>query len=529
MRRAPWLLLWLLQTACPSSGGADPMQDPPFDAGLLDAGFYDGGRPTDPQDGGPDGGSDDAGPGPDAGERDAGPRDAGPPANPCNFVRGDDVAQYAAVLACLADPDAPEGDKRGFVQDFVAAVETQGGFPIATDDGFIFVYVRTAALDVEDDANAAEDFTASRRRTPISVTGDFDMWTPGTHVLTDHDYDFFSAEVPVDPVLFERARYKFVAQDDNGTDVWFSDPLSRRFDFDENGRISIVRGGPAQGHLEWIRDVEATMLGNVRPIYLYVPPGYDTTAGERYAVLYMHDGNNLFDAQQPRAAPVSWEVDAVLEAEIAANTSRAGIVVGIPNNANRIGEYTHIADDFGDGLLGGDGDLYAHFVAEQLKPLVDTRYRTFTDRANTGVFGSSLGGLVSFHIGLQYPGVFRFVGGMSSTFNWGRFGAMGPNMVEVYEADTNLGTRNQIFYLDSGGGAGTGCSAGSGSDNYCETLEMRAALVAAGISTFPDDPDAVPLTPADLDVFHYWEPDAPHAEASWNARLHRPLRMFFRR
>lgn len=523
MRRAV-LLPMALAVAC--SGGDDIVDCfDCFDAGTFDAGFYDGGRIQPGEDGG-------------EGPRDSGPRDGGegvdgghPDAGrmACAFAGGSDLDHYRAVLDCLADPMASELDKRAFVGSFVTAVEAGDGFPIEATDGFVFVYVRTAEFDAEDDARPAEDFAPNRRHTPISVSGDFDMWTPGTNVMTDHGYDFFSREVALDTVVFPGARYKFVAKDDAGEDVWFSDPGSRRFAFDAFGRISIVRGSEDDGHLEWMRAVRATMLGNARDIYLYVPPGYDARRGERYAVLYMHDGNNLFHNAQPRSAPSTWDVDGVFEAQIEMNAARPGIIVGIPNNANRIGEYTHVPDDIGGGPRGGDGVLYGDFVVEDLKPLVDARYRTFPDRANTGVMGSSLGGLISFAIARQYPNVFGFVGGMSSTFYWGRFGANGPTMLDVYTAATDLVSSGQIFYLDSGGGPGIGCSSGGGADNYCETLEMRSILVAAGVATFPDNPDAVPLSPPELDIFHYWVPNAPHDENSWRERVHRPLRMFFRR
>lgn len=525
MRR---LLLSLTFALLSCSGGEVQTDASVVDAGALDSGARDAGT-RDAGRSAEDAGARDAG-SIDAGEpRDGGARDGGIQRARCAFAGASDLDHFAAVLECLAAPDESEQTKRAFIADFVAAVEANEGFPIATPTGAVFVYVRTATFDAEDDKFADEDFAPSRRSAPISVAGDFDMWAPGVDVLQDAGFDFFHGEVPIDSNLFPRARYKLVAKDAAGDDVWFSDPLSRRYDFDANGRISIVRGGLDQGHLEWLRDVNATMLGVSRNVVVYVPPGYDADRTARYPVLYMHDGNNLFDSSQPFSAPSSWDVDAVFEAELDADRLRPGIIVGIPNNANRFDEYTHVPDDFGQGTVGGDGDLYAHFVAEQLKPLIDRRYRTRADRANTGVLGSSLGGLVSFHIGAQYPNVFRFVGGMSSTFYWGRFGANGPTMVERYEAIVDLDTRDQIFYLDSGGGPGGGCDAGGGSDNYCVTLDMRTTLTSAGVSTFPDDPDAVPLTPTDFDILHWWTPDAPHNEASWNARVHRPLRMFFRR
>jgi len=448
-------------------------------------------------------------------------------ADPCPALAADAGAfdGYTSLLGCLRST-ASAAQKDQAIAGFVSAVDARDGFPIVNGTQLVFVYVRDAKYDLAVGGGPTEHFDPALRNEPLRVAGEFGAWAPSA--MAKEDRDFFHAVVPVaEPAAGKRWRYKFVAADGAGADAWFSDPLSRRFDYDANGRISIVRGGATQGHLEWLRSVHATQLNVDRPISFYVPRGYDTGT-QRYPVLYMHDGNNLFDPDQPSAAPTSWEADAEAEAEIGAGRAREFIIVAVPNDANRMGEYTQGPDVVSGMTVGGDGDKYADFLVRELKPLVDAKYRTLPARESTGILGSSLGGLISYYIGLKYPGTFKFVGGMSSTFDWGT-----PNMIELFQQATGLSTRDQVFYLDSGGGPpATGpCpfdGPNDGADNYCETLSMKTVLETAGLTTYPADANSAPLMPANVDIMHWWEPNALHTEASWHARIHRVYWLFFR-
>jgi len=466
------------------------------------------------------------------------------PAAPCSTpAKGTaDRALYSWLLACVRS-SKPEATRRAAVDLFVARVEAAGGFPILTPGKAVFFYVRSAKYDAEDDKFTAEDYAPARRQAPISAAGAFNGWKAGQHPLKQEALGVFHAEVAVTATA-NRSPYKLVARDAAGKAVWFSDPLSRRFGFDTFGRYSLIRGGKdpttgkAVGHLEWFRSVKATKLGSARHLYLYLPPGYDQQPGKRYPVLYMHDGNNLFDVAMVNANG-TWDVDGTADKEIAAGRVAPFIVVGLPNNKDRMDEYTHVKDKIQLGTktytLGGKGADYLHFLVNDVKPLVDARLRTLTGRKHTAVLGSSLGGLISYYAGLQHPTVFRYVGGMSSTFGWGAFGLGNPTMESLYKAAKNLKARDQVYYLDSGDNPknpknpptcpNTNVEA---EDNYCETVSFKSMLVSRGIKTFPLDPNAALLKPANIDIYHYHQPDAPHSEAAWRARLFRPLRLFFR-
>lgn len=163
--------------------------------------------------------------------------------------------------------------------------------------------------------------------------------------------------------------------------------------------------------------VASRHLKRDRDVYVYLPPGYEAAGQTRYPVLYMHDGNNLFDGGAAFGGH-EWQVDESLERLISAGELPPMIVVGVGNTADRTREYTWVPGLLGGERIGGDGPQYGRFLTEELKPLVDRTYRTKTDRANTGVMGSSLGGLVSLYLGKHHGQVFGKLGVMSPSVWW---------------------------------------------------------------------------------------------------------------
>ncbi len=147
-------------------------------------------------------------------------------------------------------------------------------------------------------------------------------------------------------------------------------------------------------------------LGRTRRIWLYLPPDYASSA-KRYPVLYMQDGQNVFDAATSFAG--EWGIDETLDA-LQSHGDSGAIVVAIDNDgAHRLDEYNpwHAANPkYG----GGEGDAYVEFLVHTLKPYIDAHYRTRPDRGNTGIAGSSMGGLISLYAALKYPEVFGRAG-----------------------------------------------------------------------------------------------------------------------
>lgn len=148
-------------------------------------------------------------------------------------------------------------------------------------------------------------------------------------------------------------------------------------------------------------------LKRVRRIWIYLPPGYHSS-GKKYPVLYMHDGQNVFDDATSYAG--EWGVDEFLDS----TTLRTCIVVGIDNGElKRINEYCpYDMERFGKG----EGDQYVDFLANTLKPFIDQKYRTSHKVRDTWVAGSSMGGLISLYAILKYPRVFGGAGVISPAF-----------------------------------------------------------------------------------------------------------------
>jgi len=141
-------------------------------------------------------------------------------------------------------------------------------------------------------------------------------------------------------------------------------------------------------------------LGRTRRVWIYLPPGYATTRG-RFPVLYLQDGQNVFDGATSFAG--EWGVDEALDSLNARGDSGI-IVVAVDNGGTkRLDEYSPWRNArYG----GGEGDAYLHFLVLTLKPYVDRHFRTRADAADTGIGGSSMGGLISLYAGLKYPTVF---------------------------------------------------------------------------------------------------------------------------
>jgi predicted alpha/beta superfamily hydrolase len=238
-----------------------------------------------------------------------------------------------------------------------------------------------------------------------------------------------------------------------------------------------------------------------RNLWVYLPPGYDQESTRRYPVIYMQDGNNCFDAATSFNGQ-EWKVDEAFEEGIASGKLPAAIVVGIANTAARVDEYTMVKALRGDRRtrIGGKADLYASFLIDEVKPFIDSTYRTFVDASHTAVIGSSHGGLVSLYLGIRHPGVFGAVGAVSPTLSWGNHWL--TNYVRRLHA-LPVGLR---IWIDMGTAEDAVDRNGNGvSDLIDDVREMRDLLLARGY-----DSARVELM---LDE------GAVHNEAAWAKRL----------
>jgi enterochelin esterase-like enzyme len=160
-----------------------------------------------------------------------------------------------------------------------------------------------------------------------------------------------------------------------------------------------------------------------RRVVVWLPSGYGAT-GQKYAVLYMHDGQNLFDTATAGYG-MEWQIDETLDRLIREKAVRPTIVVGIWNTPKRLQEYVPskafngLPPDYRQkvrALYGGDplSDNYLKFIVRELKPMIDRRFNVKTDRANTVMMGSSMGALISLYAIDEYPDLFGAAGMMST-------------------------------------------------------------------------------------------------------------------
>lgn len=320
-----------------------------------------------------------------------------------------------------------------------------------------------------------------------AVAGDHDDWVGAA---MRHDGDLWWAEVSVPTP--DGSLYKLV---DGGTD-WIADPLARRYGYDIYGEYSLVRATAA--HMERWVGVAGYGLTE-RELRVLVPDG-----GAFTHALYAHDGQNLFD---PDAVWGGWRLQDSLPDGV--------LVVGIDNTADRFEEYTHTTDQLHGTTYGGEGDAYADLVTEQIRPQMESAYGV---AEVNGVMGSSLGGLISAHIGYRHPDAWDMVVTMSGTMVWGSIELSNTTMPELWSA---AGHGPVAIYIDSGGGGTCYDSDGDGvpdddpsaRDNYCENRWMADLLDEAGYEW-------------EVDLWHWHEDGATHDELAWADRVWRPLEIF---
>lgn len=271
----------------------------------------------------------------------------------------------------------------------------------------------------------------------------------------------------------------------------------------------LVAGAAAQTRIssltgEFRRHVfHSNVLGNARNVTVWLPPGYDTEPNRRYPVFYMHDGQNLFDGMTSFLPNQEWRVDEAAQALVEAKAIEPLIVVGIDNaGAERANEYLSTRAEG----MGGKGDLYGRMLVEELKPFIDRTYRTKTGPADTALGGSSLGGLVTMHLGLRYPQVFGKLAVVSPSVWWA-----GREILR--EVDALKRKPRQRIWLDVGTAEGDPSKYAS---VVADAAALRDALVRKG------------WTPG-RDLLFYEDRGAHHNEAAWSSRIGMILMYLFRR
>ncbi len=274
--------------------------------------------------------------------------------------------------------------------------------------------------------------------------------------------------------------------------------------------IADWRGSGVKGRLVYWTGVTSAFLEPKRHVEVWLPPGYDENPTTRYPVLYMHDGQNLFD---PRIANtgVDWGVDEAVVRLVDRGVIPPIIVVGVWSTAERSREYSP----------WHDAPAYARFLIDELMPRVNREFRTLTGPANTAAMGSSMGGLLSFYLVTHHPEVFGACGCMSTHF---------PLSEDVAARVLNLpakGTPDTTPYVIRDIRAGLKAPPGTRYwfDYGSMSLDSAYGPTHAAVRTWLLGQHLV--EGKDFVIRRY--EDATHNEASWRARLEDPLTFLFGR
>lgn len=237
-----------------------------------------------------------------------------------------------------------------------------------------------------------------------------------------------------------------------------------------------------------------------RNVMVYLPPGYGEMPARRYPVLYMHDGQNLINAEDAFGGVV-WGVDKTAQSLILAGEIEPLMIVGIYNaGAKRIDEYTPVKSETGRMRgHGGKADQYGRMIIEELKPFIDREYLTKPEREFTGLGGSSLGGLVSLYLGFKRPDVFSRLAVLSPAVWW----ANNQIIREVALTGERLPLR---IWLDIG--------KREGSRIKHQVRALKEMLLASG---WRDG----------FDFAYYEIPEARHEESAWAARFGEVLKFLY--
>jgi len=165
-----------------------------------------------------------------------------------------------------------------------------------------------------------------------------------------------------------------------------------------------------------VAEFHSEILPDDRAVSVYLPPQYLEDEKRRFPVLYLNDGQNLFDGRTSYVAGRTWKAHTTADELTLNGEIEPVILVGMANTGlRRMAEYTPTRDS---KMGGGEGRSYGRLLVEELKPLIDRSYRTLTDAKNTGLGGSSLGGLISLYLGFSCPEVFGKVAAMSPSLWW---------------------------------------------------------------------------------------------------------------
>lgn len=295
---------------------------------------------------------------------------------------------------------------------------------------------------------------------PVAVSDDRNTWT--FSLRADQPYLYFKP---------------FLARD--GALHWSVGPNNLLLMSGDDQRVCYpFFHGLARGRFSRLVEFPSTILGRTHRLRVYLPPGYEENTLACYPVVYMQDGQNLFFPEEAFFGR-DWDVETTSATLRAMSAVEDFVIVGVYSD-DRMREYTEPGYE-----------AYARSLAEEIVPEAQRVLRVDNHRRYRSVWGSSLGGVVSFYTVWQYPEIFGTAVCMSSTF---------AHKDTLIDRVLDEPARDVGFYLDSGWPG----------DNYEVTVAMAMALVSRGWRY-------------GLNLLHLCFPHAEHDEGAWGLRLHLPM------
>jgi predicted alpha/beta superfamily hydrolase len=327
----------------------------------------------------------------------------------------------------------------------------------------------------------------------IYITGSFNGWDSGDteNALTINNQENWEITL-VTQLEGSTIQYKFTRGDMGTVERGVNGEVivNREFTFGNGDTVYIdimnwadFDGESTAADNVYIIDDDFYMpqLDRMRRIWIYLPQNYSNNPDEYYPVIYMHDGQYMFDSFA--SGDTEMEVDETLN-ELENLGVNVPIVVAIDNGglAHRVDEYTPWMRPSG---VGGEGLLYIDFIIETLKPFIDENYRTLPDRIHTGILGASLGGLISHYGALAHQDVFSKAGIFSPSYWW-------SDTVWTFVQETGNQEAMKLYQMTGGLETDTMISS---------TLLMHDSLLSVG---FSED-----------EVFSIIIPGGEHNDALW--------------
>jgi predicted alpha/beta superfamily hydrolase len=191
----------------------------------------------------------------------------------------------------------------------------------------------------------------------------------------------------------------------------------------KKGLLAEIEAAPPHPRLRLHKGFKSQYLPDDRDVIVYLPPGYDEGQERTYPVLYLHDGQNLFDGRTSFVKGRTWMVREHADEAISVGEAEPLVIVGIYNTGDRrLAEYTH---EYNWQMGGGEADKYGDLLTQELMPWIASQYRVRQNRESTGIGGSSLGALVTLYLGLRHARHFGKLALLSPSVWWNHKSILG--------------------------------------------------------------------------------------------------------